>query len=243
MTTDPDILVEARTALNDIVNQTPIAPEWEELDAGLQRLDQGRPPRRWSGPAVALVAAAAALVTIGAIGLVGSSQAPRDVAGNPVAPQETTETFDLARGTDPESGSSVALVERDGLVLTLRGPLDRQCLDVTSEAGMSGGCGLDLSLPLSLAAGGLDGTNFISGWAPETALRVVVTLAGGVEIEVTDLVAVEGINRRFFMELIPPTAAGDVNASGELNLPITAVALDQSDQEVGRFVLDGGGTS
>ena len=243
MTTDPDILVEARTALNDIVNQTPIAPEWEELDAGLQRLDQGRPPRRWSGPAVALVAAAAALVTIGAIGLVGSSQAPRDVVGNPVAPQETTETFDLARGTDPESGSSVALVERDGLALTLSGPLDRQCLDVTSEAGMSGGCGLNLSQPLGLAAGGLDGTNFISGWAPETAVRVVVTLAGGVEIEVTDLVAVEGINRRFFMELMPPTAAGDVNASGELNLPITAVAFDQNDQEVGRLILREGGTS
>ena len=243
MTTDPDILLAARIAINDIVEQTPMAPEWQELDAGLQRLDPGRPPRRWNGAAVALLAAAAALVTIGVLALLGSSQSLRDVVGNPVAPQETTETFDLARGTDPESGPSVALVQRDGLVLILSGPSDSQCLEVRSETGMSGGCGLDLSQPLSLAAGGLAGTNFISGWAPDSAIRIVVTLAGGVEIEVTDLVAVEGINRRFFMELIPPTAAGDVNASGELNLPITAVALNQNDQEVGRFVLDGGGTS
>ena len=242
MTTDPDILVAARTALNDIVEQTPIAPEWQEFDAGLQRLDPGRPPRRWNGPAVALLAAAAALVTIGAIAIVGSSQAPRDVAGNPGASQETTESLDQGRRTDPESGPSVALVERDGLVLTLSGPSDRQCLDVTSETGMAGGCGLDLSQPLSLAAGGLAGTNFISGWATDSAVRVVVTLAGGAEIEVTDLVAVEGINRRFFMELVPPTAAGDVNASGELNLPITAVAFDQNDQEVGRLVLRERGT-
>ena len=239
MTTDPDVMLAARIALNDIVEQTPMAPEWQELDTGLQRLDRGRPPQRWNGAAVALVAATAALVTVGAIAFLGSGQAPGHVAGNPGVSQETTESFDLPPGTDPESVSGVALVERDGLVLTLSGPLDRQCLEVRSEiGGMSGGCGLDLSQPLGLAAGGLRGRNFISGWTAEGAVRVVVTLTGGVEVEVADFVAVEGINRLFFMELIPPTATGVVNASGELNLPITGVALDQNDQEVGRVVLD-----
>jgi len=97
---------------------------------------------------------------------------------------------------------------------------------------MVGGCGEDLTKPLSVSAGGIGGQGFVSGWVSGDAAKVVVRLADGSGFEITDLVAVEGFGVRFFLELVSP------DEDGEIGLPIAAVALDRSGEEIGWFVLE-----
>ena len=132
---------------------------------------------------------------------------------------------------DPEPGPGLEVVQRGGLTLTLTGALDNPCIEVTSDKGMAGGCGADFAEPFNIAVGGIDGVLSLNGWAPGSATTVVVTLADGTEIDVTELVAVEGFDVLFFLELLPPTG------NGEPELPITAVSLDASDQVIANFVL------
>jgi hypothetical protein len=80
MTNNADILVEARAALGDLVEQTPMAPEWYDLETGLQRLTAPPPPRRRRGMVVALGSAVVAFVAIGAVTLLAPSQDPGDTA-------------------------------------------------------------------------------------------------------------------------------------------------------------------
>ena len=132
---------------------------------------------------------------------------------------------------DLEAGDGLEVVERSGLTLTLRGALDNPCIEVKSEKGMAGGCGADFTQPLNITVGATGGISFVDGWAAAGTAKVVVTLADGTEIEVTDLVAVEGFDVLFFLELMPPTV------NGESELPIMAVALDRSGEVVADFVL------
>ncbi len=132
---------------------------------------------------------------------------------------------------DLEAGDGFEVVKRGGLTLTLSGALDNPCVEVRSATGMAGGCGADFTQLLQLGAGGIDGVLFVDGWAPASTAKVVVTLADGTEIEVTDLVAVEGFDVLFFLELVPPTA------NGESELPITATAFDQTGAITADFVL------
>jgi len=132
---------------------------------------------------------------------------------------------------DPEPGSGLEVVQRGGLTLTLSGALDNPCVEVRSATGMAGGCGADFSQLLQFGVGGVDGISFVNGWAPQNSAKVVVTLGDGTEIEVTDLVAVEGFDVLFFLELLPPTV------SGEPELPITATAFDQTGGITAEFVL------
>ncbi len=147
MTTDPDILVEARTALNDIVEQTPLAPEWHSLDAGLHHLDRGGPPRLLKGAVVGLVAAVAALVTIGAVALIGLSQDRQDIAGEVILQDGVVteaEYHAAAEGVigclaeagiaaeldfdDPNGHASFYLPQKEGIGLQYQEEMDR-CLE------------------------------------------------------------------------------------------------------------------
>ena len=134
---------------------------------------------------------------------------------------------------DLEAEDGLEVVERGGLTLTLSGALDNPCVEVRSATGMAGGCGADFTEPLNIAVGGIDGELFVDGWAPVGTAKVVVSLADGTEIEVTDLVVVEGFDVLFFLELLPPTA------NGEPELPIKATAFDQTGAITANFVLSG----
>ena len=163
------------------------------------------------------------------------------------APQENEWVSGWLAGTeelhDLETRSGLEIVQRDGLTLTLRsafdnpltltlsGVLENLCVEVISENEAAGGCDADLAKPLNIVIGRLEGVSFVNGWAPESAAKVVVTLVDGTEVEVTDLVAVEGIDARFFLELLPPTG------SREPELPITAVAFDETGGIVADFIL------
>jgi hypothetical protein len=127
---------------------------------------------------------------------------------------------------------ALEIVVRSGLALTIRGPLDAPCIEVRSEAGMAGGCGVDLTKSLGVSAGGIGGQGFVSGWVSGDAAEVVVRLADGSSFEIIDLVAVEGFGVLFFLELVSP------DEDGEIGLPIAAVALDRSGEEIGWFVLE-----
>ncbi len=145
--------------------------------------------------------------------------------------EDWLDTGHYSEDPEPEPGTGLEVVQRGGLTLTLSGPLDNPCIEVKSEKGMAGGCGADFAEPFNIGVGGIDGVLFIDGWAPGSATTVVVTLADEMEIEVTDLVAVEGFDVLFFLELLPPTD------NGEPALPITAVSLDRSGQVIANFVL------
>ena len=166
---------------------------------------------------------------------------------NECAPQENDWVSGWLAGSeelhDLETRSGLDIVQRDGLTLTLRsapdnpltltlnGVLENLCVEVRSANEGAGGCGADLTKPLNIVIGRLEGVSFVNGWAPESAARVVVTLVDGTEVEVTDLVAVEGIDARFFLELLPPTA------DTEPELPITAVAFDETGGVLTDFIL------
>ncbi len=132
---------------------------------------------------------------------------------------------------DDEPGSGLEVVERGGLTLTLSGALDIPCVRVRSATGMAGGCGADFTQPLNITVGATGGMSFVDGWVAAGTAKVVVTLADGTVIEVTDLVAVEGFDVLFFLELMPLTV------SGEPELPITATAFDQTGGITAEFVL------
>lgn len=133
--------------------------------------------------------------------------------------------------SDLEAGDGLEVVERGGLTLTLSGALDNPCVRVRSATGMAGGCGADFAELLNIAVGGTGGMSFVDGWAGAGTAKVLVTLADGTEIEVTELVAVEGFDVLFFLELLPPTA------DGEPELPIRATAFDQTGAITAEFVL------
>ena len=144
------------------------------------------------------------------------------------------DSFRMHEDLEPTEHEGLEIVERDGLTLMILGPLDNFCLDVMDETGMAGGCGADLTEPMNFGVGGLHGKSFISGWAPANAAKVVFTLADATEIEVTDLVTIEGFDVQFFLEIIPS------NETGEADLPIKAVAVDANGEELAGFVLDEG---
>ena len=144
------------------------------------------------------------------------------------------DSFRMHEDLEPTDSGFLEIVERDGLTLMIRGPLDNVCLDVTDETGMAGGCGADLAEPMNFGVGGLRGKSFIYGWAPTNAAKVVFTLADATEIEVTDLVTIEGFDVQFFLELIPS------NETGEADLPIKVVAVDANGEEIAGFVLGDG---
>jgi len=131
-----------------------------------------------------------------------------------------------------ENQSLIEVLERGSLTLTLRGDSSNPCLEVRFESGMAGGCGGDLDAPLRLGVGSLGDASFVDGWAPEDAVRVVVTLADGTEIEAAELVAVDGYRVRFFLELLPATGGT------EPELPITAAALDQTGNVLAEYTLE-----
>lgn len=86
-----DILLATRTALSDLVEQTPMAPEWHDLEIGLQRLTPQPPPRRWRSLVVAVAAAVVAFVAIGAVTIFGSSRDLGDTASSSTTPPATTQ--------------------------------------------------------------------------------------------------------------------------------------------------------
>lgn len=131
-----------------------------------------------------------------------------------------------------ENQSLIEVLERDGLTLTLRGDPSNPCLEVLSESGTAGGCGADLDAPLRLGVGSIGDASFVDGWAPEDAVRVIVTLADDTEIETADLAAVDGYRVRFFFELLPGSSGT------EPELPITAVAFDQTGSVLAEYTLE-----
>ncbi|MFQ5522593.1 MAG: hypothetical protein ACE5F5_03330 [Acidimicrobiia bacterium] len=139
------------------------------------------------------------------------------------SPPETFSTLEK----DP-----LEIAERNGMVLTISGPLDAPCVEVRSELEMAGGCGGDLTDPLSLGLGGIAGQSFVYGWVTKDATTVVITLADGSQIEVAELIPVEGVDVRFFLEVIGPMRGT------ETELPVTAVALNRNGKEMARFVLE-----
>ncbi len=141
------------------------------------------------------------------------------------------DSFRMHEDLEPTDSGFLEIVERDGLTLMILGPLDNVCLEVTDETGMAGGCGADLAEPMNFGVGGLRGKSFIYGWAPTNAAKVVVTLADATEIEVTELVIIEGFDVQFFLEIIPS------NETGEADLPIKAVAVDADGDELAGFLL------
>ena len=139
--------------------------------------------------------------------------------------------MNIAPDQEPEFGPGLEVVQRGGLTLTLSGAIDNPCVRVRSATGMAGGCGADFTQQFQFGVGGIGGVLFVDGWALPNAAKVVVTLADGTEIEVTDLVAVESFDVLLFLELMPPTVRG------EPELPITAVAFDQTGAITAEFVL------
>lgn len=100
------------------------------------------------------------------------------------------------------------------------------CLQVHSKGTMSGGCGADLSRPLSVGVGSLDGTSFASGWAPPGTVEVVMTFSGGETLSVTALQLVEGYEVLFFL------AAPAPSPGSEPSLPIEVTAYDAAGNEL-----------
>ncbi|HEX9864126.1 MAG TPA: hypothetical protein VGC03_04085 [Acidimicrobiia bacterium] len=171
--------------------------------------------------------------------LVLSRDAPTDLSlptGDSVAPVTSTRLDDGATSTSSADGSEnpsvIEVLERGDLTLTLRGDPSNPCLEVLSENGTAGGCGADLDAPLRIGVGSIGDASFVDGWAPEGAVRVVVTLADGAEVEAAELAAVDGYQVRFFFELLP--ASGGT----EPELPITAVAFDLTGSLLAEYTLE-----
>jgi len=168
-----------------------------------------------------------------------SRDAPTNLSlpsGDSDAPVSSTRVDDHATSTSGAGGienqSVIEVTKRGGLTLTLRGDPSNPCLEVLSEDGMAGGCDADLDAPLRLGVGSIGDASFVDGWAPEDAVRVVVTLADDTEIEAAELVAVDGYRVRFFFELLPATGGT------EPELPITAAAFDQTGNVLAEYTLE-----
>jgi len=73
---ESDLMVEARRALGDIVEQTPMAPEWREFEFDLKRPNPASILGLRRGLAVAVASAVAVLTVVGGVALFGG---PRDV--------------------------------------------------------------------------------------------------------------------------------------------------------------------
>ncbi len=134
---------------------------------------------------------------------------------------------------EPDSPIEVRweIMTRSGMKLYIGSRSDGGCLEITDDARAIGVCGADTTIPLSFSTGALYGRGFIAGWTPINTTRVVFTLADGTVIETTDLGTTEEYDVRFFLETIP------IDERYEADVPITAVALDDKNIEIARFVL------
>ncbi len=101
MTEKTDTLIEARAAISDIVDLTPLAPEWHDLAAGVRQLAPPR-PKQQRGIPVALATALLLIVAIGSVALLRAS-GDADVATTisttvtTAEPQITTPTVPVER--------------------------------------------------------------------------------------------------------------------------------------------------
>ncbi|GBE23858.1 hypothetical protein BMS3Bbin02_00123 [bacterium BMS3Bbin02] len=134
---------------------------------------------------------------------------------------------------EPDSPVEVRweIMTRNGMRLFIGSRSEGGCLEITDGARAIGVCGADTTIPLSFSTGALYGKGFIAGWTPINTTRVVFTLADGTVIETTDLGTTEEYDVRFFLETVP------INERYKADVPITAVALDDTNIEIARFVL------
>ena len=109
------------------------------------------------------------------------------------------------------------------------------CLEVRSDSGgMAGGCGADFSEPLSVGVGLVDGTSYVSGWAPAGTVEIVMVFPGGEMLSVTALPMVEGYDVVFFLASPVPSPGN------EPSLPLEATAYDSAGKELGKVTYDQG---
>jgi len=94
------------------------------------------------------------------------------------------------------------------------------CLEVRTDGGMAGGCGVDLDEPLSVGTGGIGATTFASGWAPPGTAKVEMAFPGGEIVNVATFETVEGYDKMFFVVPLSPSL-GD-----EPPLPLQVLAYD-----------------
>lgn len=117
-------------------------------------------------------------------------------------------------------GPATPITETNDLSLVVQESNIGPCLEVRKADGtMAGGCGADLSQPLSISVGSIGQTAFADGWAPRDTTRLEVTFVNGETITVTTFQTVDEYDVLFF--LIPLNAS-----SAEPVVPIHAAAYD-----------------
>jgi hypothetical protein len=110
------------------------------------------------------------------------------------------------------------ITETAGLTLVVQESNIGPCLEVRTEDGMAGGCGIDFAEPLSVGVGSIGQTTFASGWAPPGTTEVELTFENGEALTVTTFEVVEGHDVLFFV-VSPVPSPGT-----EPSLPTRAVA-------------------
>jgi hypothetical protein len=203
MTDRIDAIAEARAAFSDIVDQTPIAPEWRDLELGLRHLTPPQPPGRRMGLAVALAAAAVVLVTIGSITLFSRTKSPGGEVSTSTTTQfqETTTTIretttqpeslrpaDLALPTRGDLAPVIDLVtvSRDGIAL-VTGPLqDVRIAPVPDTTGGSPSSGRVAPWPRTLPDGLVE---YVTELDDGSYQLVVADPAGGTIVSTSELPA------------------------------------------------------
>jgi len=134
---------------------------------------------------------------------------------------------------EPATPSDVRwdIMTRDDLVLSIGVRSKGGCVAITGRARAVGVCGADTSIPLNFSAGALYERGFVAGWVPRETTRLVLTLGDGSLVETTDLATTEEYQARFFLEAVP------INDRYQPDLPIAAVAYNDANVEIARFVL------
>ena len=126
-------------------------------------------------------------------------------------------------------GSSTEVVNRGGLTLVIQPSNIGPCIEVRSGGSMSGGCGVDLRIPLTVNVGSIGGTSFATGWAPPSTDEVVMTSADGEQLSIHNFETIPDYDMWFFLE----TAA--LSTGTEQFLPVQTVAYDADGNEIASF--------
>jgi hypothetical protein len=130
-------------------------------------------------------------------------------------------------------GPATPITETDDLSLVVQESNIGPCLEVRKADGtMAGGCGADLSEPLSISVGSVGQSAFADGWAPPTTAKLEMIFANGEAITVTTFQTVDEYDVLFFV--IPLNGS-----SAETSLPIQAVAYDDQGNTLASIFYDG----
>lgn len=98
------------------------------------------------------------------------------------------------------SQSEIEVIRAGELSLVIQESNIGPCLEVrTTNGSMSGGCGADFTVPLSVEVGLIEGSMYTSGWAPPGTTLVIITFPNAEEVRVSDFAVVEEYEVVFFM--------------------------------------------